>query len=251
LRRVVLGRNEGTARDASLEFCPVLDELVRSRRVLGRSKKEFNNLGALSTKNTLYTLRQAMLDLNPERTLEVGMSFGGSCLALTATHRDLGHAPQRQHVSLDPFQSTVWDSCGIDAVERAGLAAFLDFRPERSSIGLPRLLSSGARFGLIYIDGSHLFEDVFVDGFFASRLLTERGIVVFDDSTNPHVHKAMRFIRNNLGQGLEEVDLSIYRPDRRRGIRYRIARGLRRVQLTAFRRVGTVDRDWNARYRSF
>jgi hypothetical protein len=161
----------------AFEFCPVLDALLRAQRVVGRTGKEFPNLHALSTRNNLHTLRNLMLALNPERTLEVGLSFGGSCLALTATHRDLQHPPPRQHIALDPFQSTVWDDCGIEATRRAALEEYLDFRPESSALELPRLLSAGAQFGLIYVDGSHLFEDVFVDSFFSMRLLQPDGVL--------------------------------------------------------------------------
>jgi predicted O-methyltransferase YrrM len=211
----------------------------------------FRDLGALSTINNLHTLRQLMLELEPERTLEVGLSFGGSCLALAATHRDLGHSPGRQHVALDPFQSTVWDDCGIEMVARAGLDGFLDFRPEFSSIELPRLLSAGVRFGLIYVDGSHLFEEVFVDSFFAARLLEEGGVLAFDDSTNPHVRKALRFVRSNLRESLKELDLSGCRADSGRSLRYRVAKTFGKVQLTAFRRIGVIERKWNVPYRSF
>lgn len=244
-------RVDALNRGQSLEYCPVLEELVRLRQVTGKTGKEFRDIGALSTINNLHTLRQLMLALKPERTLEVGLSFGGSCLALTATHRDLGHSQGRQHVALDPFQSTVWDDCGIEMVARAGLEGFLDFRPEFSSIELPRLLSTGVRFGLVYVDGSHLFEEVFVDSFFAARLLEEGGVLAFDDSTNLHVRKVLRFVRRNLRENLEELDLSSFRADGGRGLSYRIAKTFGGVQLTAFRRIGIIERKWNAPYRSF
>ena len=84
--------------------------------------------------NNLIVLRGLMLELKPEHTLEVGLSFGGSCLVFTASHRDLGHAPAGQHVALDPFQKQVWDDAGLVAVEKGGLAGYLDFRSAFSSI---------------------------------------------------------------------------------------------------------------------
>jgi hypothetical protein len=74
-------------------------------------------------------------------------------------------------MALDPFQKGAWDDSGLVAVERAGLSDFLDFRPEFSSLLLPRLVEHGDRFDLIYVDGSHLFEDVFIDAYYTSRLL--------------------------------------------------------------------------------
>ena len=87
---------------------------------------------------------------------EIGFSFGGSCLVFTASHRDLGRTPTRQHIAIDPFSDSVWDDCGLLSIERAGLTNYLDFRSAFSSAELPKLISDGARFDLVYVDGSHL-----------------------------------------------------------------------------------------------
>jgi hypothetical protein len=237
--------------DDPLAFCPVLAELVRVRSVTGRSGRVFEELVALSTENNLITLRRLMLELSPARTLEIGLSFGGSCLVFAATHRDLGHPPLRQHVALDPFQARVWDDCGLVLIAKASLDGFGDFRSSFSSSELPRLLADGARVGLIYVDGSHVFEDVFVDGFFGTRLLEDDGVIAFDDSSNPHVHKVLEFLRTNCRESLEEIDLSRYREDLGRTLRYRVAKMMDRLQMAAFRRIGKVDREWNVSFRPF
>ena len=234
-----------------LDFCPALAEMVRSQRVVGRSGKVFDNLGAMSTLNNLVILRRLMLVLKPKRTLEIGLSFGGSALVFGATHRDLGHASIGQHVALDPFQETVWASSGLAAMERAGLSGYLDFRSAFSAFELPKLVERGEQFGLVYVDGSHLFEDVIVDFYFVGRLLTDRGIVAFDDSTDPHVHKLIRFIRANFSSYYEPLDLKPFRPDDGLGWRYSIARALGRNQLTAFRRIRRPERNWDASFHRF
>lgn len=112
------------------------------------------------------------------------------------------------------------------------------------------MLEDEAHFGLVYIDGSHLFEDIFVDAYYVTRMLTIGGIVAFDDSANPHVAKVLKFIRGNMRLGLEEVDLTRFR-EPQPSLRYRLARRLGKVQLTAFRRVGNVERAWDAPFHSF
>lgn len=232
-------------------FCPELVEMISSRRVSGRSGKTFEGLGALSSFNTLVILRNLYLDLKPRRSLEVGLCFGASALLFTGSYRAAGKPAKRQHVALDPFQSGVWDDAGLVQIERAGLAPFLDFRSAYSRAELPRALEEGARFDLIYIDGSHLFEDVFVDAFYCCRLLTEGGIVAFDDCSNPHVAKVIRFLQRNCADGLDELDLEPYRANRVPSFRYRVARLLDRVQVRAFRRIGGVERAWNAPFHKF
>ena len=237
--------------DNHLEFCPELAELVRSRRIVGKNGKVFEQLAALSSRNNLLTLRHLMLTLNPERTLEIGLGFGGSALMFASTHRDLRHAPCGQHTSVDPFQTTVWDSSAILLLERAGLEEYVDVRSSSSALDLPRMLQQSERFELAYIDGSHLFEDVFVDAYFVIRLLVEGGVVAFDDSANPHIAKVIAFIRSSLAPGIEELDLSEHRPSGSSGIIYRAARWFGKVQLTAFRKKETCERNWNAPFRSF
>lgn len=236
---------------SELAYCPELATLAASRRTVGRSGKVFNDMAALSTLNNLFVLRRLMEALKPERTLEIGLAFGASALVFTASHRERGGIPARQHVAIDPFQTSVWDYCGLDVIDRAGLAPYFDFRPGPSAQELAELQRTRAGFGLVYVDGSHLVEDVFVDAYFVARLLTEGGVVVFDDSTNRHVAKVLRFLRTNWRGGLKELDLAPYRGPGRRTDLYRIARALGRVQLTAFQRVGRVEREWDAPFVAF
>ena len=165
--------------------------------------------------------------------------------------RHLGAHPGRQHVAIDPFQTDDWDSTGLMAVERAGLSGYLDFRSSASCYELPRMIQAGLKFDLVYIDGSHLFEDVFVDYYFVSRLLADDGIVVFDDSTNPHIHKVLAFIHANSESCLEFFPLDPFRPDKGKPLKYRLARAIGKTQVTAFRKVGKPERKWDSAFRNF
>ena len=231
----------------SLRFCPELYQLTQTAEITGRYGKTFSSLGALSSLNNLVVLRNLAMRLKPSATLEIGLSFGGSCLALTASHRDLGRSPQRQHAAIDPFQQEVWDDVGLLTIDRAGLSGYLDFRSGFSCYELPRLIDEGKQFDLVYIDGSHLFEDCFVDLYFVTRLLTHRGLVIFDDSTDPNVRKVLRFITMNLKIIFELFDVAPFRHDNGQTFRYRVARLLRQTQMTAFRKIGPDERPWNSK----
>jgi hypothetical protein len=87
-----------------------------------------------------------------------------------------------------------------------------------------------------------LFEDVFIDAYFSMRLLEEGGYLLFDDSADPHVAKVLAFINASIS-GLER------QPDTT--IKQTVARYVGKRQLTVYRRVGTVDRAWNARFDRF
>jgi predicted O-methyltransferase YrrM len=232
-----------------LSYCPVLDEMVRTRRTVGQSGRVFDSLGALSTANNLQVLRALMLERRPARTLEIGLAYGGSALAIAATHRELGREPRRQHTAIDPFQQD-WDHAALAALDRAGLGGYLDFRPQLSSIALGTLSTEGASFGLIYVDGSHLFEDVLIDAHFGCRLLDQGGVILFDDCTIDHVAKVLAFVTANWSDWIEELDLSAYREDGG-SMRYRAARSLGKIQLRAFTRTGSDARRWDAPLKDF
>lgn len=233
----------------TLAFCPELDVLYSTRRAVGRTGRVFDQVGALSTPQNVAILRALMMERRPNRTLEVGLSFGGSALAIAASHRDLQRPAERQHVAIDPFQSTVWDDCGREVLDRAGLDGYVDVHETLSSTALPALSGEGP-FGLIYIDGSHLFEDVFVDAYFSARLLSDDGVMLFDDCTDPHVAKVLKFLTTNWQGSIIEVDLSPYRPDGP-SMRYKLAKQLGKTQLRAFQRGAPLPREWDAAFHDF
>lgn len=224
-------------------FCPTLREMLETGRTVGEGGKEYTALGALSTRNNLAVLREFMRKHRPAASLEVGLSYGGSCLAIAASHKEFS-APARQHVACDPYQR-LWHNAGLLALDRAGLSNYVDFRESASSLVLPRLLEEKRQFGLIYIDGSHFFDDVFVDFYYAIRLVTSGGVVFLDDSTTDHVAKVLRFVRTNWRGWVEEVDVAPYHPAGQ-SLRYRLAKRLAKVQMTAFRRTGDDPREWDA-----
>jgi hypothetical protein len=78
-------------------------------------------------------------------------------------------------------------SPGLEAVFDANVA-LVDAARVRKVVGDSRrvlldLLGEGARFDLVYVDGSHLALDVLVDAALSWRLLEEGGFLVFDDYT--------------------------------------------------------------------
>jgi predicted O-methyltransferase YrrM len=217
--------------------------------MVGRCGRIHQSTG-LSSANNLLVIANLVMELGASRTLETGMAFGASTLALLSTLKEVPPGRGR-HIAIDPFQRSDYDDCGVLAAERAGLGGLLEVQYEPSSIVLPRLLQHPARFDLIYVDGSHLFEDAFVDAYFAARLLRSGGVILFDDCADAHVAKVIRFIKSNLRHALEILDLSPWRPDEGRGWRYRIGKLAGRVQLVGFRQRGELSRPYGARLAPF
>lgn len=232
-----------------LSFCPTLAEMAATGHAIGRSGKLIP-IHSMSTLNNMLTLRALHLASRAGHTLEIGMRMGGSCLTFTQTHKDIGHEPARQHVAIDPYQSDPFnDASGLVAVTKAGLSDYLEFHQDFSAIVLPKLLKDGRRFSLIYIDGSHNFEDVFVDAYFSAELLSEGGTVVLDDAASPHIKKVLRFVDRNLNHCLKRLSLFGIHPNR--SMVYLLAEALGRTNCVAYRKVGAFQRPYGYRLRHF
>ena len=235
----------------ALDFSPALKELLSSNRLVGKSGKSFDNLGSRSTFNNLVVLRNLFLALKPASTLEIGLAFGASSLVFTESHRELNCQPQKQHIAIDPFQTDYWDACGWLVNERAGLAGYLELIERYSCYELPALAQRNSKFGLVYIDGSHQFEDVFVDFYYISRLVEMGGVVAFDDSSDKQVAKVLRFIDANLNSGWERVDLAPYRADAGKSLKWRVGKLLGKQQLVAYRKIGDGSRNAGDAFKQF
>lgn len=234
------------------EFCPTLENLYRTRQAVGRSGKPFNLTSGLSTENNLHVIRRLMLEIKPERTMEVGMACGGSALTFAASYRDLHQPPCQQHVAIDGFQRVGFDDVGRIHLEQAGLNKYVQVREQLSSLELPQMIRESLKFKLIYIDGSHRFEDVFCDFYFI-RFLTELGgYILFDDSSDSEVAKVIRFIRANLGEFYEHVPTGRYREQTGfQRVKYSIAATLNKTQLVIFRKIKDGERPGYKKLRWF
>jgi predicted O-methyltransferase YrrM len=139
-------------------------------------------------------LYEFVREKRPERTLEVGLAWGGSALFICQAHRDNGSG---HHTAVDPLQARTYRSVGVLNIERAGLQDVFRFLPELSFDALPRLCAEGERFDFVFIDGRHLFDCVLVDFFYVDRLLEIGGYVALDDLWMPAVRKVKSFILRN------------------------------------------------------
>jgi hypothetical protein len=141
-------------------------------------------------------------------------------------------------------------------LEKERVEGYVRVMEQPSYLALPALLSAAETVDLAYIDGSHIFEDVFLDAFYVAHLLTPGGVMAFDDSQDRHVAKVLRFLDTNLSSLLERVDMGPARADDTflARCRYRAAVALGKQQLTVYRKIEATSgqlRAWNAAFRRF
>lgn len=154
-----------------------------------------------SLANTLY---RVIRENNLQHTLEIGMAYGLSSLAICQALRDNGHG---RHTAIDPCQSTEWKSIGILNLRKANLADQVELYEQPAHLALPDLLQQGRTFDFVFIDGMHLFDYFLLDFFYALRLTAVGGFILVDDINFPAVNSALAFILRNLGGLVAIVEL--------------------------------------------
>ncbi|KAF0412722.1 SAM-dependent methyltransferase [Gigaspora margarita] len=116
--------------------------------------------------------------------LEIGAFEGRST---TWILEELFNNPESKLISVDPFDDTFLDVKNYEAtfhenVKITGKEKQNEVMKSLSSDALIKLnYESKIKFDFIFIDGSHVANDVLVDAVLAWNLLKEGGIIIFDD----------------------------------------------------------------------
>jgi predicted O-methyltransferase YrrM len=148
-------------------------------------------------------LRDVLLAEQPGTVLEIGLAYGSSALAI-AEALVAGGSDTARHVIIDAYQEHFHGS-GWAAITGAGLAGVCSLLTERSQIALPRLLADGFLADAAFVDGSHIFHNVFVDLFYVRELVRPGGLVILDDCSFPSVATAVRYFEVNTGWQPEPI----------------------------------------------
>ncbi|MBP1685285.1 MAG: O-methyltransferase, family 3 [Deltaproteobacteria bacterium] len=131
--------------------------------------------------------------INARRTMEVGFAYGYSTLYFLAAAAATGG----QHVVIDPFEMTDWNGIGMEKVREVGMEDRFRFVSELSVHALPSLENEGQKFDVVFIDGSHKFEDVLLDFVLSDRVCASSGYIIFDDMWMPAIRKVVRYVERN------------------------------------------------------
>jgi predicted O-methyltransferase YrrM len=148
-------------------------------------------------------LRDLLLAEKPGTVIEIGLAYGSSALAIAEALVAAGPDESR-HLIFDAYQEQFHGS-GWAAITGAGLAGRCCLVEERSQIALPRLLDDGFVADAAFVDGSHIFHNLFVDLFFLRELVRPGGLVILDDCNYLSVATAVRYFEVNTGWEPEPI----------------------------------------------
>jgi predicted O-methyltransferase YrrM len=142
-------------------------------------------------------LRDLIVAEGPRIVVEIGLAYGSSALAIGEALLAL-ERPDAVHVIIDAYQD-LFRNAGWDALVAAGHAERCTLVRERSQLALPRLVGEGFVADVAFVDGSHVFHNVFVDLAFLREIVRPGGLVVLDDCDWPSVGTAVRYFERNTG----------------------------------------------------
>lgn len=230
-----------------------LQRILRGEGVTLSDGRHIREFAGASTVNNLIVIREVMLRHKPRKTMEIGLAHGVSALSILSTLHEQHPGGDFQHTAIDPFQSGPMNGIGRLLIkDRPELEAHFQFFENFSDRALPQMLDAGQTVDFAYIDGSHLFEDVIIDMYLTAQLMEVGGIMLFDDSRDPHVRKVFKFMRTNFTEVLEPLDLEPYRSPIQSSPLKKWARRMGYRQLEGFRKHTDVRRrKWDTPLRNF
>lgn len=139
----------------------------------------------------METITNLISNNNFVKCLEVGMAFGTSAITILSNKKC-------NLISIDPFQTTQWESNGIKLVKSFGFSNRHTLIEKKSYIALPELLENNtSSFDFIFIDGWHTFDYTLVDFFYSNLLLKIGGIIMIDDALHNGVADCIKYLNKN------------------------------------------------------
>jgi len=118
-------------------------------------------------------LRDLLVGERARVVIEIGLAYASSALAIGEALLT-GGKPEPNHVIIDAYQDRFLN-VGWELVESAGLAGFTTLMTERSQLALPRLIGQQFVADAAFVDGSHIFHNVFVDLCFLREIVRPGG----------------------------------------------------------------------------
>lgn len=158
-------------------------------------------------------LRDLLVAEHARVVVEIGLAYGSSALAIGEALVSQG-PPDAKHLIIDAYQH-LFENAGWEAIAAAGLGNLCTLLSERSQLALPRLVTEGLVADAAFVDGSHVFHNVFVDLYFLRELVRPGGLVVLDDCRWPSVVTAVRYFEVNTAWQPQPIG----RPTRLRAFR--------------------------------
>lgn len=130
-------------------------------------------------------------------SVEVGFGMGTSACVILGARTFLGEP--FEHLIFDPFGMGNGRGLVVQSYLESEFGAQFKRVYKRSVVGMGHLLEERGEgcAGLVFVDGSHHFENVMSDFALADLLCCREGYIVFDDADYPSIESVVNYVNRN------------------------------------------------------
>jgi|AntAceMinimDraft_17_1070374.scaffolds.fasta_scaffold21985_2 predicted O-methyltransferase YrrM len=171
---------------------PILENILKTKKINVDNNRTIDVKYNISEEQGKF-LQNIIQKIHAKKIIEIGTGMGISSLFILDA---LNNVKDSKFVTIDPFQSQFYN-VGINNIELAGYKKLTKFYRIPSYLALPQLQQDNVTFDFAFIDGYHLFDYALTDFFYIDKMLKIGGVVAFDDTKFPAVHKVCRYIITN------------------------------------------------------
>lgn len=165
-------------------------EIIKNQYFINSNNEKITFTSAIDIEEAVF-ISSIIRESKPKHTIEIGCAEGCSSLAIMGALR----AHNGKHTIVDPFQSTFWESKGINMLKKFDFNNY-SLIEKGSEFALPALLEKGEKFDFAFIDGYHTFDHTLLDAFYLIKMLNVGGFLIIDDVQMPAINKCIRYLNN-------------------------------------------------------
>jgi hypothetical protein len=187
-------------------------------RLYNADSRPPNYLSGAVRKHEIKLLVRLFLRHRPSHSVEWGLGSGISASAFSYARSFLGLS--NQHVVLDPFQVECAGGWGLKCLEEFQRRQFVDFLPISSEEFLVQSRKQGRKFDFAFIDGAHDVGHKLADACLVADVISEGGMVSFHDSFFRSSSLAIKYLVEDRGFELMDVNCESVLKRRLRGVKH-------------------------------
>lgn len=180
-----------------------LKKMYATGFVVDRNKKERKASDSTVSEAEAIVLMKVVRDLQASITLETGLAFGTSAVAICSAKKNFDVAT-KMHYAVDPNQKDYYNEAAIVLLEQEGLIDEFKLLEGPSHLMLPELIKNIVKLDFAFIDGWHTFDYTLVDFFLIDKMIRPGGMVAFHDMQGLAKQKVLRFLLSHRKYKVEK-----------------------------------------------
>jgi predicted O-methyltransferase YrrM len=186
-----------------LELPQTLKKLYKTGFVVDKKNVEREAISSTISEAEAVILMRIVTDIKAEVTLETGLAFGASAVAIA--HAKKGFPSSRKmHYAIDPNQNDFYEGAALVAIEQEKLEDQFKLLEGPSHMMMPELIRDQEKLDFAFVDGWHTFDYTLLDFFLIDKILKPGGVIAFHDMQALSKQKVLRYILTHRQYTIEK-----------------------------------------------